>query len=87
MASEEIFPGQFDDDDDREDDALDDDEVFREFFGIVLNMETEKPDREADERFLGEMLLKLRAEGKHAHARALVADYVRKHGKPLRWDD
>ncbi|WP_460355822.1 hypothetical protein [Mycobacterium sp. ZZG] len=81
MASEEIFPGDFEDDDD----ALDDDDEFREFFGMALN--PEQPDREADEKFLREMLPKLRAEGKRTHAASLVADFVQKHGKPLRWDD
>ncbi|MGP4054413.1 hypothetical protein ACTWP6_06245 [Mycobacterium sp. 4D054] len=80
MAHEEILPG-----DDHDDGVLDDDEVIREFFGIVLNIDGQ-PDREADEQFLGEMLLKLRAEGKHKYAAALIADFVQKHGAPLRWD-
>lgn len=88
MASEEIFPDQFDDDDEFDD--IDDDEeaeTFGQFLGIVLNMATEQPDREADEATLRDLLPRLRAEGKHAHAASLVADYVQKHGKPLRWDD
>ena len=84
MASEEIFPDEFDDADDE---VLDDAETFGQFLGIVLNMATEQPDREADEKSLREMLPRLRAEGKAAHAASLVADYVQKHGKPLRWDD
>lgn len=83
MASEEVFPGDNDHDDDG---ALDNDEVFRQFFGIVLNMETEQPDREADERFLREMLPKLRAEGRTKHAASLITDFVRKHGAPMEFD-
>lgn len=55
---------------------------FAEFLGIVLNLESAQPDREADEKFLREMLPRLRAEGKHAHARSLIDDFVQKHGKP-----
>lgn len=82
MASEEIFPGQFDDDDDRDDDALDDDDEFREFFGMALNMAKSNADA-ADDKFLGVVLPELRADGDDDSARALVADYVRKHGKPM----
>jgi hypothetical protein len=49
MASEEIFPGDFDGDDD---DAPDDGDVFREFFGIAINAlreggVTEHPEAQA----------------------------------------